>query len=115
MKKINIHFNGLGYQNIFQATIKVYKDKKCIIKQKTYNGNITLELEENNLYHVVAISNNEKIIKNIYLSKKDLCLCFSFPRAIIKNKVTFYLTDSNYKNLKIMKGEILLWPKLLIS
>ncbi len=114
MKKINIHFNGLGYQDIFQATIKVYKDNKCIMIGKTYDGSIALELEENNLYYIKAISNNEIIKKNIYLSNKDLFLCFSFERAI-NNKITFYLTDSNYKNLKIMKGEIILCQKQLIS
>ena len=111
MKKINLHFNGLGYFNIFQATIKVYKDNKCILKKKTYNGNISLELEENSIYCIKAISRNETIIRNIYLSNQDLFICFSFERAISNNRITFYLTDSNYKNLKIMKGEIILCQK----
>ena len=111
MKKINLHFKGLGYCNTFQADVYVYKDNICIFKKKTYNGSITIPLEENNLYRIKAISNGEIINKNIYLSCKDLYICFAFQRAIVRNMITFYLTDSNYRNLKIMKGEIILWEK----
>ncbi|MBR2828817.1 MAG: hypothetical protein IKE70_06265 [Bacilli bacterium] len=114
MKIIKINFKGLGYCDTFQAKVKVYHNNKCIKIKETYNGSVTFNLEENQIYQIKAISENERVIKNIYVSEKDLNLCFAFKRALVENKVTFYLTDSNYENLKIMKGEIILWQKQLI-
>ena len=111
MKKITIYYKGLGYCDTFQADIFVFYNNVLIKKTKTYNGRVILYLEEDKLYEIKAISKNEEISKKIYLSSNNLTLCFSFPRTIINNKITFYLTDSFYKNLKIAKREILLWQK----
>ena len=111
MKKLNIYFKGLGYCDIFQAKVRVYRKNQCIKEKETFNGKVSFNLEENQIYHIIAISKNETIEKNIYLSKEDLNLCFAFNRALLENRITFYLTDSNYENLKIMKGEIVLWQK----
>lgn len=110
MKKIILKFLGLGYNDVFQAKVKIYNDKKqCIKSGKTYNGKISVFLEENQVYTLVAISKNEVINKRFYIDKNQYTYCFYFPRSIVNNNniITFRLTDFYYKDLPIEKGEMI--------
>ena len=109
MKKITIKIIGLGYQNKYQAHIKIY-DKSCLIIEKdTYNGKIEVCLEENKAYKLIAIIKNRILNIVFYIDEKRDCYIFEIRN--IPKPITFYLTDFYYENLPIEKGEIITWQK----
>lgn len=116
MKKVELIFNGLGYNDILQACVNIYDlNGNVIATKKTYNGKINLCLENNCLYKLIAKSNIGIIKKSFYVMNNCDKYIFSFNNCIIYLKrskiITFLLTDKNYKNLPIMKGMITLWQK----
>lgn len=113
MKNICLNFFGLGINDKIQAYIKIIdKDCEVIYEGFTYNAKLSVCVEINYAYQLIAISNNEVINLRFYVNKYRDNYYFYFPRSIIKNRIiTFQLTDSFYKNLPIEKGEIILWPK----
>lgn len=107
-----IKFLGLGYNEFYQAKIKICDlNNNKIFEGKTYNGKIKICLKENNIYKLKAVSLNEKINTYFYVSKKDIYV-FAFDRTKIpiNRIITFLLTDYYY-NLPIGKGELYLWQK----
>ena len=118
MKKITLRFIGVGYDNLYQAIVEIYNSKqKLIYKGKTYNGSIKICLKTNDYYCIKAYFLNEYIDTIIYVNnyKNDYILIFDHSIININNRetntVTFLLTDSYYKNLKIEKGELIIWQK----
>ena len=109
MKKIQLLFYGLGYYNINQATVRIVKEKEPIWIGETYSGRVTICLEEEQAYTLIATSNRKRIQLVFYVDKKRKKYYFFFP--IITYSITFHLTDSNYQNLPIEKGEIILWQE----
>lgn len=109
MNTITINFNGVGYNNYYQPYIIVINnDNEIIYKGYTYNGIIELCLKNNELYKLNAYLNNRYINKVFISDKCNNKMTFSFNNIRI---ITFLLTDSNYKNLKIKKGELILCQK----
>ena len=108
---IRLNFFGLGINNIMQAHIKVINDGNIIFEGDTYNGYIDVCLKPFCVYKLIACSLNENIIINFYVDCKRKNYYFYFPRSIYKRIITFHLTDLNYPNLLIEKGEIILWQK----
>lgn len=115
MKNVILQWKGLGYLDVFQATINIYDSNHCFLfSSKTYNGCLEVCLKTDTIYQIVAISQNEVVIQSIYLDKNRDCYQFYFPRSLYQNnsrKITFHVTDFYYKNLPIEKGEMILWPK----
>lgn len=114
MKKINLKFIGLGINNNYQANIKVYDGNCLIFNRKTFNGKIDLFLECNKRYKVVAEFLCQKNVNFIFVNDYIDNYTFIFNSSMIiqnNNTVTFTLTDFNYENLPIMKGEIILWQR----
>lgn len=112
MKNIYLKFYGLGIKDEMQAYVKILnQNKEIVFEGYTYNSELSLCLNTNCLYKLIAISCNEQINLNFYLDSKLNCYSFYFPRSIVSNIVTFQLTDYFYKDLKIGKGEIILWQK----
>ena len=116
MKKVELIFNGLGYNDILQADIIIYNISNEILYQcKTYNGRAIVYLESDSNYIVIAKSNVGIIKKYFYLTNNCNKYIFSFDRCILHRNISrviaFHLTDKNYKNLPIMKGMITLWQK----
>lgn len=66
-------------------------------------------LIENAIYKIVAKSNNETLVTFIYINKDNYI--FSFKSSIYGRTITFLLTDYYYSNLRIERGEIILWQK----
>ena len=100
----------------YQACIHIYdKNKKLLYHKKTYNGKTTVYLKPNEAYRLIATSYNEKIDKLFYVDKKTKVITFIFNRSIYIPKklrtIIFLLTDANYNNLPIEKGEMILWQK----
>ena len=107
MKRVILKFYGLGYNDIFQANVKIYNNKnQCILNTKTYDNIVVCSLEEKQVYLIEAISQSEIIRQKIYVDNNKYC--FFFPRSIVRNIFTFQLTDFYYENLPIEKGEIIL-------
>ena len=119
MKKIKINFIGTGYYNLYQAKVNIYNENNDLVYQgKTYNGVIYVNLEPNKIYRLESLLLTEYINITFYTKMHIKEYTFIFENAIITqnsqktNTVTFLLTDLNYKNLKIEKGEIVLWQKM---
>ena len=110
MIKINITFKfiGAGYNNYHQASIKLYDDlNNLVYKGNSYNGELTLCLKRNSIYLIYARLNNI-IIKTPILILNQNIFVFNFNQLVNNKSITFLLTDYNYNNLPIMKGEIIL-------
>ncbi len=113
MKKINIRFLGTGYNNFYQANVKIFDNRnKLVYKKHTYNGKLTVCLKENCYYRVIANLNNQVIKTIIYVNK---CKCnyeFAFYNCCLNNNVdnnvTFLLTDYYYSDLPIERGNLIL-------
>ena len=113
-KKINIKCISQGICSK-KCHIEVYDEKSNILFNKVTdnNGYISFALEHLKAYKIIAtnmcdiskrkclvflINNNMPNNINIYLENEKM------PK-----KITFNLTDSNYKDLPIEKGRIILW------
>jgi len=110
MKKITLFFHGLGYEDFFQAYVKIYdQNNNIIFNGVTCSGKIKVSLELNKVYRIFAHSCG-KIINTVFYVKGDYCcynFCFNRVMSNKKNTVTLLLTDYYY-NLPIEKGEIIL-------
>ena len=112
MKEITIKILGLGIQNKCQALIKIWNQEKQLLYQdKTYNGQITIELKEKKPYllEIYSCLGNKKIF--FYVDKNETYYQFNIQKENIIKKVIFHLIDANYRSLPIEKGEIILWLK----
>ena len=107
---INMIFIGTGYKDIYQAYIKIYDINNNLITEcYTYNGCINICLNKNSYYKIIARLDND-ILNGVIYTNQTLYK-FIFNRSYISNITTFILTDYNYYNLPIEKGELILWQK----
>lgn len=107
MKDILLKFYGLGYKNYNQAKVKIYDNNNLVFDGMTYNSELSLYLEKYKVYRIIAEANGLLLATSFYVGEQKIYL-FSFN--IIKT-ITFILTDSNYQNLRIERGELLLWQR----
>ena len=113
MRKINLRFVGTGYNNYYQAEVKIFdKCNKLVYRGYTYNGRVTVCLKDNCFYKIKATLNNQIINTKIFVNN---CICnyeFIFYNCClnnnIDNEVTFLLTDYYYSNLPIERGNLIL-------
>lgn len=109
---INLIFIGTGYNDRFQAYIKIYDiNNNLIYEGYTYNGCINICLNKNNYYKIIATLDNDILNGVIYTNQTIYKFIFNRSYISIPNITTFILTDYNYNNLPIEKGEINLWIK----
>lgn len=83
----------------FKANLKIYYKEKLIKEEKIYNT-YKIELPKNKLYKIILNEN----IKYIYLKENET--------IVFEKNIIIKLKDANYKNLKIEKGVIKIWPNL---
>ena len=104
-----LKFIGTGYNDHYQAKIKIYKNNQKIFEGTTNNGKIKVDLKENHIYKIEATMLNEKIKTYLYVTKR-CTYTFIFTHALYNNTrtITISLVDLYY-NLPIEKGEIILW------
>ena len=116
IKKVILKFIGTGINVFYQADVCIYdKCGNLVYEGKTYNRKLIICLKKNEVYRLVAKSYGEAIINAFYVNEKDEEYVFFFKRGIFKSNnlrtITFLLTDANYGNLQIEKGEMILWQK----
>ena len=112
MKEINLIFPGLGYKDVNQAIIYVYdKNDILILKEKTYNGRLSVCLNTNSIYKVNAISKGDEIKAVIYIKDENTYVIPLKNSYVCGRTITFLLTDYNYTNLPIERGTIIIWQK----
>ena len=114
MKRINLYFLGLGYYCINQANVCIYdKSGRLVRNLKSYNGKVSTCLCEG-CYYLVAKSKCETINKVLDVNCLNDNYTFIFRSAymdINPRLATFILTDRNYDNLPIEKGNLILWQR----
>lgn len=104
---IKIIFYGLGYNEFYQANVKIYdQNKNLIINKNTYNNKIEINLKKNKIYHLIAKTCNKTISTYIYTNNNIFIFNFQNNRRII----TFSLRDYFY-NLPIERGYLILWQR----
>ena len=110
MKEVTLKFIGTGYKDKYQANINIYDmNNNLILECTTYNGYINICLKEYCYYKVISKIDNEILNGVIYINQ-DI-YTFIFNRSYIPTITTFILTDYNYDNLPIEKGELILWQR----
>ena len=119
MKEIKLKFIGAGYKNLYQVFVKLYDENDNLIYiGKTYNGILKIKLIPNKVYKIKAKFLSESINATLYVKRSINKYIFIFSHSLISRNnpnertITFLLTDLNYENLKIEKGEMYLWQKM---
>lgn len=104
---------GLGYKDIYQAYIEVYCNNQLIDEKETNNGQIKVCLKNGNVYELKITINNILYKRNVYVTDDidiyDIILFSNYINNIITRNITFLLTDLNYENLPIERGNLILW------
>lgn len=111
MKNIDIIIIGLGYGCYNQAKIKVYDECNHLVGSKTtYNGRTSFCLKKYSTYHIKVCYRGGIINRCIYVYNSNyyaIQLRSSLMgNNIIRRPITFLLTDYNYNNLKIERGDL---------
>lgn len=117
--KVKIKCRVFDSIDIYKYNIKIYDlDNRLIYCENTDEmGIVYFEPKNYGLYKIVITNNDNmyprKIYSNILIFNNYHTFLFIFYKNLINkfNSVTIILTDKNYKNLPIEKGEILLWQK----
>ncbi len=89
-------------------TIEIYTNNELFIRDKT-TGTYCFNRNKNNTYIVKVYSKNEVrvgVIKN----NNTLEIIFGNCLLTKNNNITLILTDYYYKDLRIERGNINLWP-----
>ena len=101
--KIKIITLMIGMHNI-----KIYNNNNELIFDSTTYEEIVYFNANYGVYKIVITSVYGKLISSfiVYMNSSNTFI-FSFKNHV--KKVAFKITDSKYKDLKIMRGEIILW------
>lgn len=112
IKKVTFIFIGTGINNKYQACVYIYDScNRLVYKGKTKNGKLVLYLKKHEVYKLKAISLGEMIYTNFITTRSKYVFVFNRSIYIPSRTITFLLTDANYNNLPIEKGEIILWQR----
>ena len=114
IKKVILKFIGTGINNNYQALVKIYDNcNNLLYCEKTYNGELLLYLKEMSLYKIEAVACGDMIMQSFYVNHCNSKYVFGFNHSIFNklSTITFLLTDANYEDLPIEKGEMILWQK----
>lgn len=120
MKCLKIKCRVCGTMEPAQFYIKIYNIKKELIFDSVTDslGCVVVNFPYDGVYNITITSSNNLVPKEIkrVLYVYDFCpdtLLFNFNN--INNyesaPIKFVVTDTNYKGLPIMKGELILWQK----
>ena len=116
INSVELIFLGLGIKTFYQANVKIYDGDCLIINKQTYNGRLQVCLKTNKKYLLKVIGPFGRMIRCIYIIPYQNKYYFGFSNAYISenrtsNVITLLLSDANYNNLPITKGEMILWQK----
>ena len=115
MKKDFIYIRICDGMNLSNKKI-ILKDKcnKIVYEEIIVNlNNIKIPIYNNDIYKLFIIS-GLKIIVIPLIAKRDEIYCININNNFNKNHlITVLLEDANNSNIKIKRGEILLWEDTL--
>ena len=115
MKKDFIYIRICDGMNLSKTKI-ILKDKcnKIVYEEIIVNlNNIKILICHNDIYKLCIIS-GLKIIVIPLIAKRDEIYCININNNFNKNHlITVLLEDANNSNIKIKRGEILLWEDTL--
>ena len=115
MKKDFIYIRICDGMNLGKTKI-ILKDKcnKIVYEEIIVNlNNVKIPIYNNNVYKLFVIS-GLKIIVIPLIAKRDEIYCININNNFNKNHlITVLLEDANNANIKIKRGEILLWEDTL--
>lgn len=97
--------------------ICIYDEDDNIVYEKNTNKKLIFNPKHNGIFKVIASIDNKY---NSYIKRKTLIfnsnhtknINIIFHKKYINKPKIIYFTDKNYKNMPIMKGEIILWQKV---
>ena len=114
LRNVNIRILGTGINDSYQACVRICDScGNKIYEGLTYNGYVCVKLKTCRGYCILISGCGFNKREVFYVDTYTQCYTFN-PYEIdtpIENNVTFLLTDFNYINLPIMKGEINLWQR----
>lgn len=115
MKKDFIYIRICDGMNLGRTKL-ILKDKcnKIVYEEIIVNlNNIKIPIYNNDVYKLFIIS-GLKIIVIPLIAKRDEIYCININNNFNKNHlITVLLEDANNSNIKIKRGEILLWEDTL--
>ncbi len=115
MKKDFIYIRICDGMNLGRTKL-ILKDKcnKIVYEEIIVNlNNIKIPIYNNDIYKLFIIS-GLKIIVIPLIAKRDEIYCININNNFNKNHlITVLLEDANNANIKIKRGEILLWEDTL--
>ena len=115
MKKDFIYIRICDGMNLGRTKL-ILKDKcnKIVYEEIIVNlNNIKIPIYNNDIYKLFIIS-GLKIIVIPLIAKRDEIYCININNNFNKNHlITVLLEDANNSNIKIKRGEILLWEDTL--
>ena len=115
MKKDFIYIRICDGMNLGRTKL-ILKDKcnKIVYEEIIVNlNNIKIPIYNNDIYKLFIIS-GLKIIVIPLIAKRDEIYCININNNFNKNHlITVLLEDANNTNIKIKRGEILLWEDTL--
>ena len=104
------HFYITIYNSSNEIVYKSYVSSKEVINfEVPYVDEYKFEIKPEEKIFPLKICQKFKLVPCLFL-----CIYFNFYKYCVfdlPHYITFNLTDKNYKNLPIMKGEIILWPR----
>lgn len=117
MKKDFIYIRICDGMNLGRTKL-ILKDKcnKIVYEEIIVNlNNIKIPIYNNDVYKLFIIS-GLKIIVIPLIAKRDEIYCININNNFNKNHlITVLLEDANNSNIKIKRGEILLWEDTLFQ
>ena len=114
LKEIGIKILGTGIRSAYQACVLIYNScGELIYEGLTYNGCIYVNLNICEGYVIFINGRGFNKREVFYVKSNTTCYIFNAyePESRLQDVITFQLTDLNYTNLPIMKGEITLWQR----
>ena len=120
MRKIKIKCSVSNDINIYRFHIMIYNSNHKLIFDKFTNkfGEVIFKAPYFGIYKIVITSEkyfvSNKICTNFLVNNRGCnILLFTFQKQNFNNYrlVTFKLTDKHYKDLKVQKGDSILWQK----
>ena len=117
MKKNCFYIKIYDGINLTEAKI-ILKDKynKIVFEEKTDKfGKVKIPICNNEIYKLFVFSKTKILIGSL-IANKEKVYCININKDSIENKkqlVTVLLVDAYYQNLKIKKGEMILWQETL--
>ena len=112
----NICFKLTGVSLYMKKIIKIYDlDGHIVYDKVVCNNSFNVCLKTHCCYKIIIKTKYDYLCKTIYVKNQN-CIYLFFDNALFiynqnSNRITFYLTDYNYENLPIEKGEMIIWQK----